>query len=399
MTAFPLLRLLALTLCVLAALQTRAQAATAADAGSGARDFSGAWSIAAQAPAAAPTNSPAGHCAPTTLVPGIARSGLTHIVTGRGVMILVQEDNRLLRHVYLGGEHPKGLQTSVLGHSVGQFEGDTLVVETIGLPTGMTLVERFRKVDAGRQLEITANGNAMLAQRRADALFDDNVCNEATAGTGGAGNITARAAAESRPSFEGVWQIERPVTTLKAADGQVPPLKPAARTLYRQRVLKFRAGDATPFDGSGDCRPVGEPRASNDGAPFEIVQGNDTIFIGYSQRRMMRFAYLGDRLVGHQAASYGGRWTARWDGDVLVLEGSGFNPDSVLDEAGLPHSDQLRMVQRLSLQKGGAALVIHSSFDDPQTFTRTWTTQQRYRRLPAAAISQAACPRQEKHDG
>lgn len=36
------------------------------------------------------------------------------------------------RMVYMGGEHPERLESSFYGHSVGHWEGDTLVVDTIG---------------------------------------------------------------------------------------------------------------------------------------------------------------------------------------------------------------------------------------------------------------------------
>jgi hypothetical protein len=390
---------LLLILCVLAALQAEARAGAVQNAAVAARDFSGAWSTSAQGSGATPLASTAERCAQAGAVPGIGSTGVTHIVTGRSVMVVVPEGSQQLRHIYLNAEQPKGLLPSALGHSVGQFEGDTLVVETIGLPAGMTLVERFRKVDDGRQLERTADGNATLARRDSAAVFAETVCEQAEVGT----VETGTAATVTPPSFEGVWQIERPVTILKAADGQVAPLKPAAKVLYRQRVLQYRAGDARSFDHSLDCQPVGEPRASQEGQPFEIVQGNDTIFIGYSQQRMMRFVYLGDQVHPPQPGSYPpaymGQWTGHWEGESLVLEGHGFRPDTLLDAAGLPHSGELRIVQRLSLQKGGATLLVQSSYDDPRSFKQEWSSQQRYRRLPAAAVSQLPCRRQEQHDG
>jgi hypothetical protein len=388
-----------LILCALAATQTEARAAAAQNAAAAARDFSGAWSMPAHGSGTTPVASTAERCAQAGAVSGIGRTGVTHIVTGRSVTVLVPEGSQQLRHIYLNAEHPKGLLPSALGHSVGQFEGDTLVVETIGLPSGMTLVERFRKVDDGRQLERTADGNATLARRDSAAVFAETVCEQAEVGT----VETGTAATIAPPTFEGVWQIERPVTVLKAADGQVAPLKPAPKALYRQRVLQYRAGEARTFDHSLDCQPIGEPRASQEGQPFEIVQGNDTIFIGYSQQRMMRFVYLGDRArlaqSGSYPAAYMGQWTGHWEGESLILEGHGFRPDTLLDAAGLPHSAELRIVQRLTLQKGGTTLLVQSTYDDPRSFKQAWSSQQRYRRLPAAAVSQLPCRRQEKHDG
>jgi hypothetical protein len=98
---------------------------------------------------------------------------------GRDVMVIVQEENHKVRRIYLNAEHPKDLQPSTYGHSVGRFEGDTLVIETIGLNSGMSVVERIRKVEDGRQLESTFNGRALLANWRPDLTFVEDICEDA----------------------------------------------------------------------------------------------------------------------------------------------------------------------------------------------------------------------------
>ena len=79
-------------------------------------------------------------------------------VPGR-VMILFGRD---VRQIYTDGrEHPKNLQATWMGHSIGHWEGDTLVVDTVGIKDknwidrmGHThsdqlhVVEHFRRADA-----------------------------------------------------------------------------------------------------------------------------------------------------------------------------------------------------------------------------------------------------------
>ena len=79
-------------------------------------------------------------------------------VPGR-VIILFGRD---VRQVYTDGrEHPKNLQATWMGHSIGHWEGDTLIVDTVGIKDknwidrmGHThsdqlhVVERFRRTDA-----------------------------------------------------------------------------------------------------------------------------------------------------------------------------------------------------------------------------------------------------------
>jgi hypothetical protein len=204
--------------------------------------------------------------------------------------------------------------------------------------------------------------------------------------------------AAAKPSFEGVWQIERAVTTVKTADGQVPPLNAAAKKLYMQRVAKYRAGDAKSYDNTFLCKPMGDPRTGYEGQPFDIVQGEDTIFVGYTWNRMVRFIYLKDQHSELPGPTYYGTWIGKWDGAALVFDGIGFNDSTLLDAAGMPHSDDLHIVQRLALKGGGNTLTIQTTFEDPKTFTKTWTAKHTYRKLPGAVIQEDVCPLRLKLD-
>lgn len=78
---------------------------------------------------------------------------------------LINEENHRTRRIYLDRQHPKNIKPSYAGHSVGRWEGDTLVVDTVGLrnrigtenPPGYHIVERFKKANGGRQLEYSVN--------------------------------------------------------------------------------------------------------------------------------------------------------------------------------------------------------------------------------------------------
>jgi hypothetical protein len=83
-----------------------------------------------------------------------------------GQVTLLHEVAHNVRKIYLDQEHPKNLKPTYLGHSVGHWEGDTLVVDTIGLndktfiddegsshSTQIHVVERIRKVNGNKDLE------------------------------------------------------------------------------------------------------------------------------------------------------------------------------------------------------------------------------------------------------
>jgi hypothetical protein len=83
---------------------------------------------------------------------------------------LIPEVHTFVRHIYLDGrKHPDPavLQPSVNGHSIGHWEGSTLVVDSVGFIGGggtpgggrttphSHLVERFRLLHGGRRLSVT----------------------------------------------------------------------------------------------------------------------------------------------------------------------------------------------------------------------------------------------------
>ena len=58
------------------------------------------------------------------------------------MVTFLYERDQTARHIYLNEEHPEHITPSYFGHSVGHYEGDQLVVETIGL-NDKTPIDRF----------------------------------------------------------------------------------------------------------------------------------------------------------------------------------------------------------------------------------------------------------------
>ncbi len=61
---------------------------------------------------------------------------------GNITIIYGQDDN--VRHVRMNGTHPENLTPSAMGDSVGRWEGDMLVIDTVGVKTdAFTMADRF----------------------------------------------------------------------------------------------------------------------------------------------------------------------------------------------------------------------------------------------------------------
>jgi len=86
-------------------------------------------------------------------------------------VVMIWEEDHMVRHVYLNEAHSPNVKPSWFGESIGHYEnGDTLVVDTIGLNTRtfvdsfrtphteqLHVVERFRIVDGGKALEVNVH--------------------------------------------------------------------------------------------------------------------------------------------------------------------------------------------------------------------------------------------------
>jgi hypothetical protein len=61
-----------------------------------------------------------------------------------GNLTIIYDQNMNVRHIRMNGTHPPNLKPSPMGHSVGRWEGDTLVIDTVGIKTdAFTSVDRF----------------------------------------------------------------------------------------------------------------------------------------------------------------------------------------------------------------------------------------------------------------
>lgn len=203
----------------------------------------------------------------------------------------------------------------------------------------------------------------------------------------------AGAAGDAHAAFAGVWQVITPVVQLRASDGSAPPLLPAARQLYEQRSAQRARGDRS-YDTTLRCKPMGEPRTAYDpdGGPFEIVVNPKVIAFGHTWNRMIRFVYISSAPVDPVGPAYYGTANAQWQGGTLRVEAGGFHDNTLLDAAGLPHSDQLKLTERYRLLKGGQQLEELLRFEDPGTFAQPWEARVTYRRLPAGTrIAEDVC--------
>lgn len=125
--------------------------------------------------------------------------------TPKEVLFLYQSDHQV-RHIYINRPHSAHIDPSWYGESVGHYEGDTLVVDTVGVSTKVAtdyystphteqlhVVERYHVVDGGTTLEVNFTvddpgafnlpWSASQKYKKIDAPYREVVCAEGEAST------------------------------------------------------------------------------------------------------------------------------------------------------------------------------------------------------------------------
>jgi hypothetical protein len=211
------------------------------------------------------------------------------------------------------------------------------------------------------------------------------------------GSVSAHAAppkgqANAHPDFTGLWRVQAFRPVLKTDAGALPPLRPEAKAVYDQRVAKRDVKD--PIDA---CLPHGVPRLMFAPYPMLILQANGQLDIIQEANHTTRLVYIGQPPVDPDDPKWLGDSTGHWQGKTLVVDTINNDHRTWLDAAGLPHSDDMKVTERLSLGQGGKVLTDAITIDDPRTYTAPWTTTVRFNRVPGPlALKENVCTRDHR---
>jgi hypothetical protein len=202
-----------------------------------------------------------------------------------------------------------------------------------------------------------------------------------------ASNAPAARAASNRPEISGIWQVIGYERSIRTVDGKMPPLRPEAKKVHEQNVVARK--QLKPREDLTRCVPPGTPRVLWAPFPVQIVQTARKVFWLHEYQHLIRHVYLDESLpkLEDMDPSFMGESVGHWDGDTLVIETQGFNAKTFLDRDGMPHSDQMRVTERVRLIDGGKHLEDRVTIDDSETFTAPWTARVVFERKPGVEVS------------
>jgi hypothetical protein len=193
------------------------------------------------------------------------------------------------------------------------------------------------------------------------------------------------------PDLNGaLWYPISPPAALRPIKGGPVPLLPDAKALYERNRVARKSGNLA-FDPTERCQAPGLPRLLLQRQPFEFLQRSERIFIAYQWNRLVRVVDMDVSQPEPIGPTYLGQSVGRWEGDALVVDSISFNDTTLLDDAGMPHSDELHLTERYELSRDGRRLQLRLTIEDPKTFSQPWETALNFRREQAGRLSEDIC--------
>jgi hypothetical protein len=209
----------------------------------------------------------------------------------------------------------------------------------------------------------------------------------------------AEAQSTAARNISGAWV---PMGGGRGADPKIAPppatpivLKPEYAKAYEARrtaeaeAVKRGEPVATP---AILCLPYGMPRMMTVASyPIEILQTAGQVTIITEAFSEVRRVYLDQPQlpIDEVPPGYYGRSVGRWDGDTFVIDTVGIK-QSVLSYNMLPHSDQMRITERMRLVTPD---VLHDqiTIEDPVVLEKPFTYTLGFRRLPKYEMVEFVC--------
>lgn len=319
-----------------------------------------------------------------------------------------------------------------MGFPVGRWEGDTLVIRTVGLTDAtvmdarglphsdlLTLTERLRVLPDGRlEDRITVEDpdtftrpweTVLTFHRDAAARVSDDVCPdrlaagepaEQSSGTGtgremaypSPAPVQTDPGAASPPRLSGLWEP-------KTFGFMVPeaPLSKAGKAIVDSNASAMGSGRIM-HTAWTSCRPGAVSTMTMPREKIVILESPGEITLLFEMPRMVRRIRMNGAHPTKIAPSYVGDSVGRWKDGTLIIDTIGFNGFAELDARGQPTSPQLHTVERLTPSADRSSIDIEVTITDPEYYEQPFTIKRSWKKSASRHPFEYDCmenPRQE----
>jgi hypothetical protein len=219
-------------------------------------------------------------------------------------------------------------------------------------------------------------------------------------------NVEQPGVAKARASvptvdLSGVWEASMPGARWAGYSftPDIPPMTPwgmqrylAAKPSYGPRAVANSTDYVNPTTGKdAGCLPPGVPRIYIQPFAFEIFQTPDRVIEFFEFDHHVRQIFTDGRQHPKDLDStWMGDSIGWYEGDTLVVDTIGLNDKTWIDRGGLPHSDQLHVIERIR-RPNQASLEVNITIEDPKAYTKTWSGYRNYKSEPTWNIEEFIC--------
>jgi hypothetical protein len=190
---------------------------------------------------------------------------------------------------------------------------------------------------------------------------------------------------DGKSDLSGLW-------LLAPGSGGLSQLKPPEIPASAEAVRKQREEDLGKDSPGTQCLPGGFITAG--GGMLKIVQ-TPALVVMLAEDLTYRQVFLdGRELPKDLHPAWMGYSIGHWDGDTLVVESTGYNERTWL-ENGYPHTETLRLTERFRRTDFGH-LAIEATWSDPNIYTKSWTTKVGGVLAPDTELLEYVCAENER---
>ncbi len=168
----------------------------------------------------------------------------------------------------------------------------------------------------------------------------------------------------------------------------------AAGQQAMKEAAAARAAHKSYRDASGQCWPIGMPMILTRVWPIAIIQMPTAVYMVDSFFDSLRVIYLDGRKHTDPdivVDTYNGESIGHWTKDALIVDTRYFATDHHYIDMGIPISDKLRIVERITLADHGQTLVDEFTMTDPDMWEGEWKSTKRWIREDYTDIPENEC--------
>jgi hypothetical protein len=148
---------------------------------------------------------------------------------------------------------------------------------------------------------------------------------------------------------------------------------------WARELTNFRHRNVLADEPHTRCKPSPGPRQFVTPYGFEILDMPELqriYILDVGGPHTFRTIYMDGRphpATDQLVPSYYGHSIGRWEGDTLVIDTVGMNERAWMNRDGIPHTDRLHLIERVS-RPDFNTLKYDVTIDDPGAFTATWNS-------------------------